>query len=138
MKVSSRWYPAGVAVLAFFAIGATAHAGRGMSVPVMTALTVKLDQAINAKSAANGAPFTATFKEAVEVGGQPAIPAGASAGGLITKEPGTSAQLELNSVFVGGRMYRITTEPVVINQKGGVPTGATLTFHLTLSLSLAK
>lgn len=137
MKVSSRWFAA-AAVLVFISLGPTARAGAGRSVPVMTAFTVKLDQAINAKTAANGAPFTATFKEPVQVDGQPIIPAGASAGGVVDKEPGTSAQLELNSVFVNGRSYRITTEPVTINPKGAMPAGATLTFHLTLSLSLAR
>ncbi|WP_109489043.1 hypothetical protein [Occallatibacter savannae] len=87
----------------------------GITVPIMTSLTVKLDEAVNAKSAANGAGFTASIKDPVQVGGVTVIPANASAGVLVNKETQTSGELELNSVFVNGRMYRITTEPVPFN-----------------------
>lgn len=137
MKVFSKLSSV-VAALLLISISAMAHAGGGRSVPVMTAFTVKLDQAVNTKTTADGTSFTATLKEPVEVDGQLLIPAGASAGGVMDKESPTRAQLELNSVFVNGRMYRITTEPVAINQKGALQAGATLTFHLTLSLSLAR
>ena len=137
MKFFSRWFGV-TAVLLFISAGATAYAGGGRSVPVMTAFTVKLDQALNVKAVPNGSSFTAVLKEPVEVDGQLLIPEGASAGGVMEKESATSAQLELNSVFVNGRLYRITTEPVAITQKGLLHAGATLTFHLTLSLSLAR
>lgn len=136
MRACNRWY--GAVALVFISICATAHAGGGRSVPVMTAFTVKLDQAVNAKAAANGAPFTATLKEPVEVDGQTIIPAGASAGGVMNKESQNSAELQLNSVFVNGRLYRITTEPVTIGQKALLHAGAAVTFHLTLSLNLAR
>ena len=137
MKNSSRWC-AFLAALVFTATCSTANAGSGRSVPVMTAFTVQLDQAFNAKSAANGEGFTATLKEPVEVDGRTIIPAGASAGGILNKESQNSAQMELNSVFVNGRMYRITTEPVTIGQKTPLRAGATLTFHLILALNLAR
>lgn len=135
MRAYSRWY--GAVALVFISICATAHAGGGRSVPVMTAFTVKLDQAVNAKAAANGAPFTATLKDPVEVNGQTIIPAGASAGGVMSKES-QNAELQLNSVFVNGRLYRITTEPVTMGQKVSLHAGAAVTFHLTLSLNLAR
>jgi hypothetical protein len=104
----------------------------------MTAFTVKLDQPVNVKTAADGTSFTATLKEPVQVNGQLIIPAGASAGGVLDKSSSTSAQLELNSVFVNGRLYRITTEPVAISQKYPLHAGAAFTFHLTLSLIMAR
>lgn len=134
MKISSRLGIAAVLVCSSLC----AYGGSGRSVPVMTAFTVKLDSAVNAKTAANGAPFTATFKDPVEVDGQIIIPAGASAGGLMDKESENNAQLELNSVFVNGRLYRVTTEPIAIGTKTPLRAGATLTFHLVLSLTLAR
>ena len=126
------------ALIIFVLACSRANAGSGRSVPVMTAFTVQLDQAFNAKSAANGDAFTATLKEPVEVDGRVIIPAGASAGGILDKESQNSAQMELNSVFVNGRMYRITTEPVTLSQKSALRAGATLTFHLILALNLAR
>lgn len=137
MRACSRLCGA-AALLLFTSICLTAHAGGGRSVPVMTVFTVKLDQAVSAKAAANGAPFTATLKEPVQVDGQTIIPAGASAGGVMNKESQNSAELQLNSVFVNGRLYRITTEPVTIGQKAPLRAGAAVTFHLTLSLNLAR
>lgn len=137
MKNSSRWC-ALVALAVFTLTGSIVYAGSGRSVPVMTAFTVKLDEAVRPERVANGTPFTATLKQPVEVDGLVMIPAGASAGGILSKESENSAEMELNSVFVNGHMYRITTEPVTIGQKGGLRAGATLTFHLMLSLNLAR
>lgn len=137
MKNSSRWC-ACVALLIFIFTCPSVHAGSGKSVPVMTPFTVKLDEAISPEKAANGTPFTATLKEAVEVDGRIVIPAGASAGGIVSKEPQNGTEMELNSVFVNGRLYRITTEPVAISRKSTLRTGATLTFHLMLALTMAK
>jgi hypothetical protein len=72
------------------------------------------------------------------VDGQTIIPAGASAGGVMNKESQNSAELQLNSVFVNGRLYRITTEPLTIGQKAPLRAGTAVTFHLTLSLNLAR
>jgi hypothetical protein len=112
--------------------------GGRISVPVMTALTVKLDEAVNTTTAVNGAGFTASIKEPVQVDGIVVIPTNASAGGLITKGSQSTAELELNSVFVNGRSYRIMTEPVPFNQKINLRAGSTITFHLVLSLNIAR
>ena len=117
--------------------GANARAGN-VTVPVMTALTVKLDEAVNAKTAANGSGFTATIKDPVQVGGVTVIPANSSAGGLVSKEPARGTELLLNSVFVNGRLYRITTSPVSVSQKTTLRAGSTFTFNLVLSLNIAK
>jgi len=110
----------------------------GTTVPVMTALIVKLDEAVNVGTAANGAGFTANVKEPVQVDGTTVIPANSSAAGILNKQSQTAGSLELNSVFVNGRMYRITTEPVAFNQTTNLRAGATMTFHLVLSVNIAK
>jgi len=115
--------------------GASPQRG-GTIVPVMTPLTVKLDEALSIKTAEKDGGFTATFARPVQVNGITVIPAGSSASGLVHKEPQYS--IELNSVFVNGRSYRVTTSPVAINHKGSIPPGATFTFNLTLSVSIAK
>jgi hypothetical protein len=102
----------------------------------MTPLTVKLEEPVSIKTAEKGGGFTATFTRPVEVNGVTVIPAGSSAAGLVHNEPEYS--IELNSVFVNGRSYRVTTSPVVINRKGSIPPGSAFTFNLTLSVSIAR
>lgn len=118
------------------AAGADPRGGR-ITVPVMTPLTVKLDEAVNIKTAETGGGFTATLARPVQVDGVTVIPAGASAAGLIDKEQ-QQCSIELNSVFVNGRLYRVTTSPIAISQKTSLPPGSTFTFNLTLSVSIAK
>ena len=115
--------------------GADSRSGR-ITVPVMTPLSVKLEEAVNIKTAEEGGAFTATLTRPVQVNGITVIPAGSSAAGFVHKEP--QCGIELNSVFVNGRSYRVTTSPVAINRKGSVPAGTTFTFNLTLSVSIAK
>jgi hypothetical protein len=137
MKNSSRWC-ALVALAVFTLTGSIVYAGSGRSVPVMTAFTVKLDEAVRPERVANGTPFTATLKQPVEVDGRVMIPAGASAGGILSKESENSAEMELNSVFVNGHMYRITTEPVSLNKRASFRAGSTVTFYLLLSLNIDR
>lgn len=108
------------------------------TLPVMTPITVKLEEAVNAKTAANGTGFTASIKDAVQVDGEIVIPANSSAAGLVSKESGGGGELELNSVFVNGRSYRITTSPIALNGKTNLRGGSTFTFHLVLSLNITK
>ncbi len=115
---------------------ATPRSG-GVTVPVMTQLTVKLDEAVNPRTVSNGSGFTATIKEPVLVGGVTVIPANSSAGGLVNKGSAGS-ELVLNSIFVNGRMYRITTSPVSFNPKVNLRAGSSVTFHLVLSLNIAR
>jgi hypothetical protein len=108
------------------------------TLPVMTPLTVKLDDAVNPRTAPNGSGFTASIKDPVQIDGVTVIPANASAAGLVNKESTSNGELELNSVFVNGRMYRVTTSPIPFNQRTNRHAGATMTFHLVLSLSIAR
>jgi hypothetical protein len=135
-----RQFSSAIVLLALISVavgasGADPRSGR-ITVPVMTPLTVKLDDAVNLKTAEKGGGFTATLAQPVQVDGVTVIPAGASAAGLVNKEPQFS--LELNSVFVNGRLYRVTTSPIALNQKTSVRPGSTFTFNLTLSLNIAK
>lgn len=121
-----------------FSVEAANPRSRKITLPVMTAFTVKLDQAVNARTSANGTGFTASIKDPVQVDGITVIPANSSAGGLVSKESDSGGELQLNSVFVNGRMYRITTSPIPLNQKGNLRAGSTMTFYLVLSLSIAR
>jgi len=47
-------------------------------------------------------------------------------------------EMELNSVFVNGRSYRVTTSPIPFNSKGTLRAGTKLTFDLMLSLKVAE
>ena len=121
-----------------FSVGAANPRNARITLPVMTPLTVKLDEAVSAKAAANGAGFTASVKDPVQVDGITVIPANSSAGGLVNKESAASGELLLNSVFVNGRMYRITTSPIPFNQKTNLRAGSTITFYLVLSLNVGR
>ena len=112
--------------------------GDNLTVPVMTPLTVRLDEAVNAKTASSGSGFTATIKDPVEVGGMTMIPVNSSAGGLLSKGSAGRGEMQLNSVFVNGRMYRITTSPVPFSQKAKLRAGSSVTFYLVLSLKIAR
>jgi len=117
--------------------GANPRTGK-ITVPVMTSLTVKLDQPLSAKAAGNAEGFTATIIEPVEVEGVTVIPVNSSAAGLVSKAAQGSGQIELNSVFVNRRSYRITTSPISFNQKASLRSGSIVTFHLVLSLNVAR
>jgi hypothetical protein len=139
MRLFRKYYRA-IALAALISVaiglaGADPRSGR-ITVPVMTPFTVKLDDAVNIKTAEKGAGFTATLTRPVQIDGITVIPAGASAAGLVNKDPQYS--IELNSIFVNGRLYRVTTSPIAINRKASVPPGSTFTFNLELSVSIAK
>lgn len=107
-----------------------------VTVPVTTPLTVKLDEIVSAKTADSSGGFTVTFSEPVRVDGMIVIPAGATGAGLVTKDARNGTEMELNSVFVHGRSYRVTTSPIAFNQKGALRAGTKFTFELVLSLSV--
>lgn len=116
---------------------APAHGGK-VTVPVQTAFTVKLDEALSIKTAGNGEGFTVTFTEPVEVDGVTVIPAGASGAGIVNKPRQDNPQMELNSIFVNGRLYRVATSPITFNQKTSLPPGSKFTFRLVFALNVAK
>lgn len=109
-----------------------------VTVPVTTPLTVKLDQVVSAKTAENSGGFTVTFSEPVRVDGLIVIPAGATGAGLVSRNSQNGTEMELNSVFVHGRSYRVTTSPITFNPKGTLRAGTKFTFELMLSLSVVE
>jgi hypothetical protein len=109
-----------------------------ITVPATTSFTVKLDQVVSAKTAESSEGFTVTFSEPVKVDGMIVIPAGASGAGLVSRNSQNGMQMELSSVFVNGRSYRVTTSPITINQKSAVRAGTKFTFDLMLSLRVVE
>ena len=109
-----------------------------VTIPATTPLTVRLDQVVSAKTAESGGGFTVTFSEPVRVAGIVVIPAGATGAGLVSRNPQNGTEMELNSVFVNGRSYRVTTSPITFNQKGSLRPGTKLTFDLMLSLNVVE
>ncbi len=109
-----------------------------VTVPATTPLTVKLDQVVSAKTAESSGGFTVTFSEPVRVDGMIVIPAGATGAGLVSRNSQNGTEMELNSVFVHGRSYRVSTSPIAFNQKGTLRAGTKFTFELMLSLSVVE
>ena len=109
-----------------------------VTIPATTPLTVKLDQVVSAKTAESGGGFTVTFSEPVRVDGIVMIPAGAAGAGLVTRNSQNGTEMELNSVFVNGRSYRVTTSPITFNQKAALRAGTKFTFDLMLSLNVVE
>jgi hypothetical protein len=109
-----------------------------VTIPATTPLTVKLDQVVSAKTDESSGGFTVTFSEPVRVAGVVVIPAGASGAGLVSRNSQNGTEMEVNSVFLKGRSYRVTTSPITFNQKGSLRAGTKLTFDLMLSLNVVE
>jgi len=112
--------------------------GSKVTIPVTTPLTVRLDQAVSAKTAESAGGFTVTFSEPVKVDGMVVIPAGATGAGLVSRNSQNVTEMELNSVFVSGRSYRVTTLPITFNAKSTLRAGTRFTFDLMLSLKVVE
>jgi hypothetical protein len=106
-----------------------------ITIPATTPFTVQLDKVVSAKMA-EGQDFTVTFSEPVQINGMLIIPAGATGAGLVCGDTQHGHQIELNSIFVNGRSYRVTTSPIMLNPKTPFPAGKKLTFGLMFALSL--
>ncbi len=94
-------------------------------IPVGTALTVRLGQAVGSKISQPGQSFSATLANAVEVGGKTIIPAGATATGTVTDakplgrfKGGASLALQLTSINFNGTDNAIQTSSVTQAEKG--------------------
>jgi len=105
------------------------------TIPATTIFTVQLDQVVSANMT-KGRDFTVTFSEPVQINGVLVIPAGATGAGLVSGDAQHGHQIELNSIFVNGRSYRVTTSPIMLNPKTPFQTGKKLTFDLIFALSL--
>jgi hypothetical protein len=117
--------------------GASNHGGK-TTIPATTELKVKLDETVNAKTPGEAGGFTVTFIDPVRINGTIVIPAGATGAGLLSGGAQHCPQIELNSVFVNGRSYRISTSPIVLNTKIALPAGKKFTFDLIFSLNIAN
>lgn len=117
-----------------FAKDAPARSSK-ITIPATTTFTVQLDQSVSA-AMAEGRDFTVTFREPVQINGILIIPAGATGSGIVSGDAQSSRQIELNSVFVNGRSYRVTTSPIPLNRKTPFPAGKKLTFDLMFAISL--
>jgi len=95
------------------------EAPKPLVVPAGTVLTVRLGQSVGSKISSPGQTFTATLASPVSVDGKTAIPAGASASGVVVDakplgrfKGGASLQLRLTSIAVGGSERSISTSSV--------------------------
>ncbi len=100
-------------------------APRALVVPAGTVLTVRLGQSVGSKISSSGQTFTATLASPVSVDGKTAIPAGATASGVVVDakplgrfKGGASLQLRLTSIAVGGSEQSISTSSVVRTATG--------------------
>jgi hypothetical protein len=109
-----------------------------VTIPATTPLAVKLDQVVSARTVKSGEGFTVTFSEPVRVDGTVVIPAGAAGAGFVSSNSQNGTEMELNSVFVNGRSYRVTTSPIPFNSKSTLRAGTKFTFDLMLSLKVVE
>lgn len=143
MRISTRWNRTASLAVVFLACSGLQAAGGGptsgrVTIPATTPFTVKLDQAVSLKTTVSGESFTVTFNEPVQVDGVTVIPAGSSGAGVAHKDPQNSSQMEMNSVFINGRSYRVMTSPITFNHKDSFSAGTKLTFQLMFSLNVGK
>lgn len=116
-----------------------AHNRNGkVTIPPTTPLTVKLDQVVSARTVKSGDGFTVTFSEPVRVDGTVVIPAGATGAGFVSSNSQNGTEMELNSVFVNGKSYRVTTSPIPFDSKNTLRAGTKFTFDLVLSLKVVE
>lgn len=109
-----------------------------VTIPATTLLTVKLDQVVSARTVKSGEGFTVTFSEPVMVDGVVVIPAGAAGAGFVNRNSLNGTEMELNSVFVNGKSYRVTTSPISFDPKETLRAGTKFTFDLMLSLNVVE
>jgi hypothetical protein len=101
------------------------EAPKRLVVPAGTVLTVRLGQSVGSKISSSGQTFTATLASPVSVDGKTAIPAGATASGVVVDakplgrfKGGASLQLRLTSITIGGSEQSISTSSVARTATG--------------------
>ncbi|HVW77466.1 MAG TPA: hypothetical protein VHB45_07625 [Alloacidobacterium sp.] len=94
-------------------------------VPAGTVLSIRMNQAINVKHTAAGAPFTGTIVNPILVDGNTVIPSGATAEGMVVRahkrgrfKGASYLQLTLTGLDVNGQHYRIDTSSLTRTKKG--------------------
>jgi len=107
-----------------------------ITIPAMTAMAVRLDQAVGMDLISSGGRFSATFSESVQVNGEIVIPAGSNASGVVTKEAAYSPEIKLETINVNGQELRLKTFPITFNQRISFPANSEMNFHLMFSLTM--
>lgn len=107
-----------------------------VTIPAITSMTVRLDEAVGMDLIASGGRFSATFSEAVQVNGVTVIPAGSTASGVVTKEAAYSPEIKLEAIRVNGQEIRLKTFPITFNQRISFPANSEMTFHLMFSTAV--
>lgn len=107
-----------------------------VTIPAMTSMTVRLDQAVGMDLLSTGGRFSATFSEAVQVNGETVIPAGSTASGVVTKQAAYSPEIKLEAISVNGQEIRLKTFPITFNQRISFPANSEMTFHLMFSTTV--
>ncbi|HUB02383.1 MAG TPA: hypothetical protein VL983_06845 [Terriglobales bacterium] len=94
-------------------------------IPAGTNLTVRLGDTLSSKTSSPGDAFSATLAEAVAVGGNVVIPAGARATGTVVDakplgrfKGGASLEIRLTSITINGAPRSIQTAAVSRTEKG--------------------
>ncbi len=114
------------------------NAGQLVVVPAKTPLTVRLKQVVSVKSIDSGGTFSAIVSDPVQVNGVTAIPAGATAQGIVTKHKDYSPEMTLTSVAVNGKSHPLRTVSISFNDQISYPLGSELSFDLVLPLELTQ
>jgi hypothetical protein len=104
-----------------------AAAGTGKIIPVGTEITIRTNESVNSKDSNTGQLHSATVSEDVsDVSGNIAIPAGTPAK-LVVRDITTGGAvhspelvLDLFSISINGKEYRVDTADVDVNSKKGV------------------
>jgi hypothetical protein len=103
-------------------------------VPAGTRIRVRLGQTLSTKQNQTGDPFSGVLVDSVRVNGQPVIPAGARARGVVTESKGLGKfkgeavlAIRLDSVSTGGRTYQVRTSHVERVEQGKGKRSAVLT-----------
>ena len=113
---------------------APAPAPQPIVVPAGTRIRVRLGQTLSTKQNQTGDPFSGVVADSVRVNGQPVIPAGARARGVVTESKGLGKfkgeavlAIRLDSVSTGGRTYQVRTSHVERVEQGKGKRSAVLT-----------
>jgi hypothetical protein len=96
-----------------------AYAPAVLTIPAGTQIIVRMIDAIDGKTAKNGATYRATIDEPVGIGSHVAIPPGANCSvEVVSLQSGQEMQLRLREINIAGRVYRTSTEYAQVDATG--------------------
>jgi len=95
------------------------HPTAVLTIPAGTQITVRMIDAIDGKTAKNGAIYRASIDEPVGIGSQIAIPPGANCSvEVVALQSGQEMQLRLREINIAGKVYRTSTEYAQVDATG--------------------